>query len=43
MLQRLRKHNLKLQIDKCEFLRKKITYLGHKRRNIARLIEIERN
>jgi len=29
VLQRLRKHNLKLQIDKCEFLRKEVTYLGH--------------
>jgi len=29
MLQRLREHNLTLQIDKCEFLRKEITYLGH--------------
>ena len=27
---RLRMHNLKLQPDKCEFLRKEITYLGHK-------------
>jgi hypothetical protein len=27
---RLRMHNLKLQPDKCEFLSKKVTYLGHK-------------
>ena len=27
---RLRLHNLKLQPDKCEFLRKEVTYLGHK-------------
>jgi hypothetical protein len=27
---RLRKHNLKLQPDKCEFLRKDVVYLGHK-------------
>lgn len=27
--QRLRQHNLKLQVDKCEFLRKEVTYLGH--------------
>jgi hypothetical protein len=27
---RLRKHNLKLQLDKCEFLRKDVVYLGHK-------------
>ena len=26
----LRKHNLKLQLDKCEFLRKDVIYLGHK-------------
>ena len=26
---RLRKFNLKLQPDKCEFLRKEVTYLGH--------------
>jgi len=28
VLQRLRKHNLK-QVEKCEFLRKKVIYLGH--------------
>jgi hypothetical protein len=27
---RLRIHNLKLQLDKCEFLRKEVTYLGHR-------------
>ena len=27
---RLRKYNLKLQPDKCEFLRKEVTFLGHK-------------
>jgi hypothetical protein len=27
---RLRMHNLKLQPDKCEFLRKEVTYLSHK-------------
>ena len=27
---RLRIHNLKLQPDQCEFLRKELTYLGHK-------------
>jgi len=26
---RLREYNLKLQSDKCEFLRKEVTYLGH--------------
>lgn len=26
---RLRKYNLKIQPDKCEFLRKEVTYLGH--------------
>jgi hypothetical protein len=26
---RLRKFNLKLQLDKCEFLRKEVNYLGH--------------
>jgi hypothetical protein len=25
----MRKHNLKLQPDKCEFLRKEVAYLGH--------------
>jgi hypothetical protein len=29
VLERLRKHNLKLQPDKCEFLRTEVTYLGH--------------
>lgn len=29
ILQRLRDCNLKLQSDKCEFLRKEIIYLGH--------------
>jgi len=29
VLQRLCEHNLKLQIDKCEFLRKEVTYQGH--------------
>jgi hypothetical protein len=29
VLGRMRKHNLKLQPDKCEFLRKEVTYLGH--------------
>jgi len=29
VLQKLRKSNLKLQPDKCEFLRKEIIYLGH--------------
>jgi len=29
VLQRLRKHNLKLQVEKCEYLRKEVTYLGH--------------
>jgi len=29
ILQRLREHNLKLQVEKCEFLRKEVTYLGH--------------
>jgi len=28
-MQRLRNANLKLQPDKCEFLRKEIAYLGH--------------
>jgi hypothetical protein len=26
---RLRKHNLKLQPDRCEFLRKKVEFVGH--------------
>ena len=26
---RMRKHNWKLQPDKCEFLRKEFSYLGH--------------
>jgi hypothetical protein len=30
VFRRLRKHNLKLQPDKCEFLRKEVTFLGHK-------------
>jgi len=30
MFARLRMHNLKLQPDKCEFLRKQVTYLGHR-------------
>jgi len=29
ILQRLRNSNLKLQLDKCEFLRKEVIYLGH--------------
>jgi hypothetical protein len=29
VLARLRKHNLKLQPDKCEFLRKEVAFLGH--------------
>ncbi|XP_048511338.1 uncharacterized protein LOC125500979 [Athalia rosae] len=29
LLTRLRKHGLKLQTDKCEFLRTEVTYLGH--------------
>lgn len=29
VLNRLRRHNLKLQPDKCEFLRKEVVYLGH--------------
>jgi hypothetical protein len=29
VLGRMRKHNLKLQPDKCEFLRKEVAYLGH--------------
>jgi len=30
VFRRLRKHNLKLQPDKCEFLRKEVIFLGHK-------------
>jgi hypothetical protein len=30
VFKRLRKYNLKLQPDKCEFLRKEVTFLGHK-------------
>jgi hypothetical protein len=30
VFKRLRKHRLKLQPDKCEFLRKEVTFLGHK-------------
>ena len=30
MFARLRMHNLKLQPDKCEFLRKEVTYLCHR-------------
>jgi len=30
VFKRLRKHNLKLQPDKCEFFRKDVIYLGHK-------------
>jgi hypothetical protein len=26
---RLREHNLKLQVDKCEFLRDRVNYLGY--------------
>jgi hypothetical protein len=29
VLGRMRKHNLKLQPDKCEFLKKEVSYLGH--------------
>ena len=29
VFKRFRQHNLKLQPDKCEFLRKEVTYLGH--------------
>jgi len=29
VLDRLREHYLKLQPNKCEFLRKEVTYLGH--------------
>jgi hypothetical protein len=30
VFRRLRRNNLKLQLDKCEFLRKEVTFLGHK-------------
>jgi hypothetical protein len=30
VFRRLRKYNLKLQPDKCEFLQKEVTFLGHK-------------
>jgi len=30
VFRRLRKYNLKLQPDKCEFLRKEVTFLAHK-------------
>jgi hypothetical protein len=30
VFRRLRKHNLKLQTDKCDFLRKEVTFPGHK-------------
>jgi len=30
VFRRLRKYNLKLQPDKCEFLRKEVTFFGHK-------------
>ena len=29
VMQRLRKYNLKIQIDKCRFLLNKVTFLGH--------------
>lgn len=29
VFERLRQHNLKLQPDKCEFLKTEVTYLGH--------------
>jgi len=29
VLERLRQHNLKLQLEKCKFLRKEVIYLGH--------------
>lgn len=29
VFQRLRDVNLKIQLDKCEFLRKEVAYLGH--------------
>jgi hypothetical protein len=41
---RLRTHNLKLQLDKCEFLRKEVTFLGHKISEFdSRKIEAIRN
>ena len=30
VFRRLRQYNLNLQPDKCEFLRKEVTFLGHK-------------
>jgi len=30
VIRRLRQNNLKLQSEKCEFLRKEVTFLGHK-------------
>jgi len=30
VFRRLRKNNIKLEPDKCEFLRKEVTFLGHK-------------
>ena len=30
MFARLRSYNLKLQPEKCEFLRKEVSYLGHR-------------
>ena len=29
LMDRLRKYNLKLQLDKCEYLKNKVFYLGH--------------
>jgi len=29
LIERLRQANLKLQLDKCEFLKTEVTYLGH--------------
>ena len=29
VFERLREHNLKIELDKCEFLRKELSYLGH--------------
>ena len=29
VLERLRKYNFKLEVDKCEFLKKEVPYLGH--------------